>query len=160
MNDADFERERERVARAVERWGDFYLPSGWQVTHRFFDGPLPHPRKPGRFLGPDVAADCTALWSYRQATIRWNLETLQDEPDDRHDAIVQHELCHVLLAGITGVGRRLLRDREEEITTLVQRTIEYAAYREPPPRPAQPLTTTDYIAAVDVARGGVPTEGT
>ena len=50
--------------------------------------------------GDRVACETSCDWEYRQASLRWNLPTVALLDDDQLDAIIVHELVHVLNASV------------------------------------------------------------
>jgi hypothetical protein len=94
MSDADFERERKRVAAAVDRW---FEPMGlklWQKVQ------VSYWRQALTDLAGDpidATADCQAQWQYLCAHIRFCLPRTVDNDDDQLDYIVRHEMTHALV---------------------------------------------------------------
>ncbi len=64
--------------------------SWWQITHRFNTKP---PEEDHR-----QAARTVADWEYRQATITWVMSLTVVETDEDLDALIVHELVHIMTA--------------------------------------------------------------
>lgn len=94
MNDAEYETQKQRVERLIERWVK-PIGLGWWcinwVWHR-------EERRSDDLTGIEVCAmDCHANWKYLEARINVYLPAVEQFDDDRLEYFVVHELMHVFL---------------------------------------------------------------
>ena len=98
MNDAEFEREKDRVRNFFNKWTTLLGLRWWQkIDIEYFREPLP-PYK-DEIPHPEAIADTRCRWRYLTAHIRISLSVVLDHEydDDQIEYIVVHELCHCLV---------------------------------------------------------------
>lgn len=92
MNDAEFERQKQRVLQQTDWWIPAIGLRWWKVHLEWLREEKDSDRGPGA-----VAAECDADWRYCEATIRWFLPAIAAADDEELEYIVVHELMHIFL---------------------------------------------------------------
>lgn len=117
MTDKEFELQRKRLKKYIDKW---QTPCGfdwWGITHAFTRERDEQYR--------DAAATTTTQWQYRNAYITWVMPEVADLTDDELDECVLHELCHILVAPLENYDPAM-SDKTEFAVTNTQRAIKYA----------------------------------
>lgn len=89
MTDKEFEKQKKRVKKIVDKWFTT-LGLGWYEVDfewsREFDG--------------ETAGRCVSSWQYRSATITFFLPKLAQHDDETVERTVVHEMTHILLSAL------------------------------------------------------------
>lgn len=116
MTDEEFEIEKNRVGRAIDRW---FEPMGFlmwqQVQIAYHREPLTNDN--GDVLG--ALADCNSKWEYLCAHLRFYLPGTARIDDDQLDYLVRHELLHALVDEMRP-RKRTVEDRAHEERVVTQ----------------------------------------
>lgn len=89
MTDEQFEKEKQRLRRFVDRW---YSVLGLESFHTIFEY--------HRGLIPDYLSStgtCSVNWEYHQAWVDFSCEKSSRLDDRDAELVVVHELCHILV---------------------------------------------------------------
>ena len=94
MNDAEYDEQKARVQKLIERWPKALGLHWWRITYDWYRHDMPDDE--GK---PDLASAmrCAARWEYLDATIKINLELVATLEDARLEWIFVHELMHIFL---------------------------------------------------------------
>lgn len=85
----------------------------------------------------DCCADCSVSWEYKQAAITFYVPLLMDQPDERLEYFVVHEISHILVAEMREFGpdqnkeenwtgdawAKAMKHEERTVTSLAQALI-------------------------------------
>lgn len=118
MTDAEYEQETARVRKLLDRW----LPRlglgkdfGWRIQvcfDRDGEGNLSQ--------SVSLAAETRPTWTHMLARIDFMMPALLDQSDETVEDVVVHELCHVLVAEMSGKGNAAYDHEERVVTTLAR----------------------------------------
>lgn len=116
MNDAEFEVQKARVQRYLDKW----MPAGfgwWRIetvwergNHESCDT-------------QDTAAQCTEQWEYRDGRITFFLGKIKDLTEEYLEEAVVHELSHLLIGSIRDYSTPTERQLTEFAVTSVARAL-------------------------------------
>lgn len=131
MNDAEFEKQKARVQRYIDKW----MPAGfgwWRIDFMW------ERSSASGFEGCTENANIIEHWQYRAATITFNLGATKDLTDERLEETVIHELSHLLLGSIRDYSTDAQRQMTEFAVTSVARALLWTHQFVKEPRETQP----------------------
>lgn len=112
MTDKEYEEQKKRVKRYIDKWYDT-LGLGWWRVEMIWD------RAKNEDM-PDEAAVTRWQWQYRTASVTWRLPILAELDDEKLEGTVVHEFAHIL----TGA---MVQNAPEENTQLMEYGTESVA---------------------------------
>lgn len=98
MNDAEYERQKERLRALGEKWVR-PLGLGWGQVDLAYCRTRDE-FEPGDTDNPDgvlPAAKCHTDWRYGHSTITWVLPEIADMDDEKLELVFLHELMHIFV---------------------------------------------------------------
>lgn len=121
MTDKEFDRQKRRVERIVDKWRNIIGLSDHRLRYKFIRE---------NHTDGNVAAQCYALWQYKHHIIEFYMPSLMDcTDDDELEEDILHELCHILIAPATGneaPSDKVARETHEFATQSVCFAIKWA----------------------------------
>lgn len=111
-----------RLEPVLERWRGIMGLADWRLNFAFYDGS--YISFDGTASGEAIAT-CSPQWQYQRASIAFNLEEVERLDDGSLEAVVVHELVHVLVAEMGDPD--LVTAHEERSVTMIERALLRAA---------------------------------
>jgi NAD(P)H-hydrate repair Nnr-like enzyme with NAD(P)H-hydrate epimerase domain len=124
MTDAEYEVAKGRVEKLCKKWHYAAGLGWWMLTYEWCRETRDYTPNSGNKA---EAAATHTMWQYRQATIDWNLDVLQNLNEAELEGVVVHEFAHVLIDCLMAHVPAKARDLMEYTTENVARAIK-AAY--------------------------------
>ena len=93
MEPEDYEREKARVERFIEKWASDLGLGWWRVEYRWHDEPCEDDK-----AGESTSMQTTSRWEYRWAAIDIYLPSCVGAADSEVEHWLVHEYAHVLLS--------------------------------------------------------------
>lgn len=116
MNDEEFEKQKARVQRYIDKW----MPAGfgwWRLDIQWERGSA------SGFEGYTENPNIIEHWQYRAATITFNLGATKDLTEERLEETVVHELSHLLVGSILDYSTEAQCQMTEFAVTSVARAL-------------------------------------
>lgn len=117
IDDATFKAQQKRVKKGIRDWKP-HLIDNYEIISFFHRGEYKD-REGDVFL--DAVASVKPDARYIRAVIDWNLGQVAKLSDDELQSVVVHELCHILLAELTVIGKE--RAGNERSATKLERVV-------------------------------------
>jgi hypothetical protein len=96
MDDAEFEKQKQRLAELTERWIK-PIGLGWYWIDMAYARDDYEPPNNGRGGKDHTLAHCSTDWRYASACITWNMPLVREQNDDHLEHAFVHELMHIFL---------------------------------------------------------------
>jgi hypothetical protein len=116
MNDAEFDRHKQRLITLRERWWKVLGVGWWSIEFKYVRTDFAVNGKPE----PDTVAYTTCDWGYLHGVIRWNMPNVADLDDDELERAFVHEAMHILINEAREDGDDWEKHHERVATTLCQ----------------------------------------
>jgi hypothetical protein len=114
MNDVEYQTQKARLERLIERWVDPLGLHWWHLSFAYVRDDFEVDGKPA----PETAGRCTANWRYLQAHIAFNMSRVLELDDEDLEQCFVHELTHVFLNEARESGDDWL-DHEERVASTI-----------------------------------------
>ena len=115
MNDAEYESEKARVQRYIDKWFPLLHLYEWRrIRMEWF-----RDKNKAEWQSPDAEMEVSTLWQYAEAYLKIDLTETITESDDEIEFTILHEFCHILVAEMR-VGLET-RPAEEHVVTQLAR---------------------------------------
>lgn len=104
MTDKEYKAFTSKVSKLYKKWIKTLGLAAWDIScvtvrgHSGYDD--------GR------QADCRAQWEYRQASMRFYADVMEELSDDEIEAVFLHECCHILINEMHEFGSPKMTDEE------------------------------------------------
>ena len=125
MTEAEYEKEKQRILRCLEKWQHNLWLSYWHIQSEFYREGLGDDER--NFI---TLASTSSMYQYMRASIKWNVFDIKDISDERLNEVVAHELAHVLIGEMRDYKRD--RNHEERVCTHLEKIFTF-------------LLNTDYV---------------
>lgn len=118
MDDAEYERQKQRLLDLSEKWIKVLGLAWWDIDLAYARDDYEAP--PGA-SSPDLSlAYCAADWRYGHACITWNMPIVREQRDDKLERTFVHELMHIFLSETRETGDDWLAHEERVASTLTK----------------------------------------
>ena len=96
LNDAEFEKQRQRIIKLRDRWSDNLGLGRWEIT-QVFNRDTEQMKDADNSPDPKALAMTRTRWMYLTATVQWNMQHLDEYSDQELERIYVHEMMHILV---------------------------------------------------------------
>jgi len=114
MNDAEFDVQKARIGKLIERWVKPIGLGWWALDFAYVRDDFQVDGK----NEPETIMSTSARWRYLTATISCNMPRVAEQSDDKLERQFVHELTHVFVNECREDGKDWLDHEERVATTL------------------------------------------